>query len=170
MFMDSPAAFSVRVERNRLKFAAAHMATFGGGCEPLHGHNYAVGLTVAGDLGDDAWVIDFGTLKRIGRQVCDSMDHRVLLQMESRAGLSVERTDGAYDVRFGDRCYRLPASDVFELPADNSTAERIAECIWEHVRHEFAGLPGASSLRHLAVEVEEAPGQSATYAADVSYV
>ena len=40
--------YRVRVERGQLKFAAAHMATFAGQCEPLHGHNYAVTIEVAG--------------------------------------------------------------------------------------------------------------------------
>lgn len=168
--MGSPGTYSVRVERNRLKFAAAHMATFAGDCEPLHGHNYAVGLTVTGELGDDAWVIDFGALKRIGREACDALDHRVLVQMQSRAGLRVERDGDAFVVTFGDRRYSLPARDVFELPADNSTAERIAEYLWQRVTAALAGLRGASLLRHLEVEVEEAPGQSARYGAAISYV
>ena len=48
--------YRVRVERNKLRFAAAHFATFGGECEPLHGHNYAVSIEVEGSLTDDAWV------------------------------------------------------------------------------------------------------------------
>jgi 6-pyruvoyl-tetrahydropterin synthase len=32
-------AFSVRVEG---KFSAGHFATYGGDCEPLHGHTYEV--------------------------------------------------------------------------------------------------------------------------------
>ena len=55
--------YRVRVERNKLKFAAAHMATFEGQCEPLHGHNYAVTIEVAGTLTEDSWVIDFAALK-----------------------------------------------------------------------------------------------------------
>ena len=77
--------YRVRVERNRLKFAAAHFATFDGQCEPLHGHNYAVTLEVAGTLTDDAWVCDFGRLKKIGRAICDELDHKFLLQRDSKA-------------------------------------------------------------------------------------
>ena len=38
----------VTVERVRLKFAAAHMATLGDELEPLHGHNYLVSLPSEG--------------------------------------------------------------------------------------------------------------------------
>ena len=66
--------YRVRVERNKLKFAAAHMATFGGQMEPLHGHNYAVTIEVAGNLTDDAWVCDFSTLKSLGKAICDELE------------------------------------------------------------------------------------------------
>ena len=155
--------WSVRVERNRLTFAAAHMATFAGGCEPLHGHNYALALRVEGPLTEDAWVIDFGLLKRLGRELCDELDHKVLVQLSG--ALRVTRRAASYHLGFGDREYSLPASDVFELPCDNSTAERIAEYLWARLRARLAEAPGVSHLALLAVEVEESPGQSATYTA-----
>jgi 6-pyruvoyltetrahydropterin/6-carboxytetrahydropterin synthase len=40
----------ITLERNTLRFAAAHFTTFGGECEPLHGHNYAVLVEIEGDL------------------------------------------------------------------------------------------------------------------------
>ena len=75
--------YRVTVERNKLKFAAAHFATFGGECEPLHGHNYAVTIEVEGALTDDAWVCDFSTLKSLGKALCDQLDHKFLLQSDA---------------------------------------------------------------------------------------
>ena len=39
---------SVTVERQRLRFAAGHFATFADELEPIHGHNYDVFVEVVG--------------------------------------------------------------------------------------------------------------------------
>ena len=149
--------YRVTVARNRLRFAAAHMATFGGGLEPLHGHNYALQLEVRGNLTEDSWVIDFGLLKRLGREVCGRLDHKFLLQSTSDL-LLIER--GAETrISFGNRRYVFPSTDVVELPIDNTTAERLAEWIGGEVLAALS-LAGASNIVSLSVEVEEAPGQS----------
>ncbi len=64
-------ATRVRVERNRLRFMSAHMATFRGEVEPLHGHNYDVIVECDGPLTDDGWVLDFGYVKHAARVICD---------------------------------------------------------------------------------------------------
>jgi 6-pyruvoyltetrahydropterin/6-carboxytetrahydropterin synthase len=150
--------YRVRVERVRLKFSAAHMATFGGEMEPLHGHNYAVSIEVAGALTDDAWVVDFGLLKRLGRAVCDELDHKFLLQRESRV-VEIDEGDTNWKLRFAGRGFVFPKSDVLALPIDNTTAERLAEYIAERMT---AGLreAGAANITSITVGVEEAPGQA----------
>jgi 6-pyruvoyltetrahydropterin/6-carboxytetrahydropterin synthase len=155
---------SVRVERNRLRFAAAHMATFGGDCEPLHGHNYDLFVEVEGDLTEESWVIDFGLIKRLARELCERLDHRFLLQRDSRLLLS-EEADGLWRVRFGDnRRYEFPSQDVLALPIDNTTAERLAE--WFHSEIASAlEINGARNILRLSIGVEEMPGQSGWYAA-----
>src|SRR5262249_7662619 len=62
------------VERNRLRFAAAHMATFRGECEPLHGHNYDVIVELEGALTEESWVWDFGEVKRETKAIADELD------------------------------------------------------------------------------------------------
>lgn len=156
--------FRVVVERNRLKFAAAHMATFGGDLEPLHGHNYALHLEVAGTLADDSWVIDFASLKRIGREVCGRLDHKFLLQGSSNV-ISVQRGEEV-TLSFAGRRYLFPAADVVELPLDNTTAERLAEWIAGEVTRALAAA-GAGNISHLRVGVEEAPGQAGWYESNV---
>lgn len=155
----------VSVERNRLRFAAAHMATFLNDCEPLHGHNYDVILELEGELTEESWVWDFGDLKRRTKAIIDVLDHKFLLQRESRL-LEIEETSDNWKVRYRDRGYVFPKSDVIALPIDNSTAERIAEWIAGQL---IAGFPpGASAtVRRLTVGVEEMPGQAGWYTVDV---
>ncbi len=155
----------VTVERNRLRFAAAHMATFGGGCEPLHGHNYDAFVEVEGELTEDSWVWDFGDLKRSTKAIVDELDHKFLLQRESRV-LQVEQQEGAWVVAFGERRYVFPASDVAVLPIDNSTAERLAEWVAQRLLS-YLRESGATSLRRLTVGIEEMPGQTGWYTVDL---
>jgi 6-pyruvoyltetrahydropterin/6-carboxytetrahydropterin synthase len=152
--------YSVRVERVRLRFSSAHMATFGGEMEPLHGHNYSVAIEVRGGLTDDAWVIDFGVLKRIGREICDELDHKFLLQRES-ALLEIDEGMSNWKVRLGERGFVFSKGDVLALPIDNTTAERLAEYILGRIRSALLGQ-GYVNVASIAVTVEEAPGQSAT--------
>ena len=155
----------VTVERNSLKFAAAHFATFCGDCEPLHGHNYAVMVQVTGELTDDSWVVDFSELKRTTRRYCDELDHKFILQMKSHVLTITERSE-EYEIRFSEsQRYVFPRQDVYPLPADNSTAERIAEWLAGKLREEL--LPRWPNLTNITVGVEEAPGQAGWYSEDI---
>ena len=155
----------VSVERLRLKFAAAHMATLGGDLEPLHGHNYLVRCRVDGSLTGDGWVIDFAALKTYVREVCDFLDHHFLLQERSPL-LDIARKGEAWTVGFRDRSYRFPVADVRALPVENTTAELLAEYIAERVVERLAA-GGHRNITRLAVEVEEMPGQAGGYARDL---
>lgn len=155
----------VTVERVRLKFAAAHMATLGDELEPLHGHNYLVRARVEGDLTADRWVIDFSALKTYVREVCDFLDHHFLLQRDSSL-LEIEERDASWAVRFGDRDYVFPKSDVVALPIENTTAELLAEYIAESVLGRLREH-GHANIRRIEVDVEEMPGQAGGYARDI---
>src|SRR5438128_2699496 len=102
------------------------MATLGDSLEPLHGHNYAAIIEVEGRLSDIGWVVDFGTLKQIGRDICDALDHHFLLQRASTA-LGMQQDGATWQIWFGERRYVFPAEDVLALPIANTTAELIAE-------------------------------------------
>jgi 6-pyruvoyltetrahydropterin/6-carboxytetrahydropterin synthase len=150
--------YCVRVEKVRLKFAAAHMATFGGEMEPLHGHNYSVTIEVRGALTEDSWVIDFGLLKKAGRGICDELDHKFLLQRESKV-LEIDEGVSNWKIRFGERGFVFPRSDVLALPIDNTTAERLAEYFILKLK-KVLRENGATNVDWIGVGVEEAPGQA----------
>jgi 6-pyruvoyltetrahydropterin/6-carboxytetrahydropterin synthase len=150
--------YRVRVERNKLKFAAAHMATFDGKCEPLHGHNYAVTIEVEGTLTEDSWVIDFSALKSLGKALCDELDHKFLLQRDSRV-LEIDEGATNWKLRFAGRGFVFPKADVIALPLDNTTAERLAEWFVARLKADLRAN-GASNLATITVGVEEAPGQA----------
>jgi len=157
-------SYRITLERNTLRFAAAHFTTFGGECEPLHGHNYDVFVEIEGDLTADSWVFDFTEAKRIVAAICKELDHRFLLPLRSSV-LSIDERNAEYEISFGDRRYVMPKSDVAPLPIDNSTAERLAEWLNGRVRAAFAAQ-GASNLQRITVGVEEAPGQTGWFSSE----
>jgi 6-pyruvoyltetrahydropterin/6-carboxytetrahydropterin synthase len=157
-----PPSHSVTVERQRLRFAAGHFATFADELEPIHGHNYDVFVEVTGPLTEESWVIDFSLLKKLTREVCESLDHKFLLQMDSRT-LTITDDDTHYIVQYKDEHpYRLPKHDVAPLPIDNSTAERLSQFIAGRLIDSLE-LSGPSGLARLRVGVEEMPGQAAWF-------
>ena len=103
-------------------------------------------------------MIDFSVLKRAVREACEELDHRFLLQRDSRL-LDISEDAAGWTVGFGDREYRFPASDVVALPIENSTAELLAEWVAGRVLASLAaGEHG--NLTRIEVEIEEMPGQS----------
>jgi 6-pyruvoyl tetrahydropterin synthase/QueD family protein len=148
--------YKISVERNTLRFAAAHLITSEGQAEPLHGHNYALLVQVEGDLTQNAWVMDFAQLKSLGEALCQELDHRFLLPRDNPA-LDITDLDHAWQIASGDRRYVIPKSDVCLLPLDNSTAERLAEWFCHRLAEALAERGNITSI---SVGVEEAPGQA----------
>ncbi len=151
----------VTVKRNRLRFAAAHFATFQGGCEALHGHNYDVTVELEGELTQDSWVMDFGAVKRETKRLADELDHKFLLQRESRV-LQISERERDWEVRFEARRYVFPKEDVAALPIDNTTAERIGEWFASGLLA-FLDRERATNVLSLTVGIEEMPGQTGWY-------
>jgi 6-pyruvoyltetrahydropterin/6-carboxytetrahydropterin synthase len=162
-------SYRVSVSKDYLVFAAAHFITFRGHqCEPLHGHNYRVSVTVEGALDPECrFVLDFSVLKKTLRRLVDAIDHRVLLPTRSPK-LAYEEADGRVTVLyFGSPLYVFPATDCAMLPIENTTAELIASHLAEQLLGELRAA-GYDALTLLELEVEENVGQSATYRADLA--
>ena len=69
--------FEVSVEQT---FAAGHaLRNYHGKCENVHGHNYRVQITVAGqNLDENGLLVDFLELKGLMARVVDYLDHRFI--------------------------------------------------------------------------------------------
>ena len=151
----------VKVEGGNLKFSSAHFITYGGKCERLHGHNYGVLVEIEGTLNEDKLVFDFTILKQLVREICQTLNHRFLLPMDN-PHLELGEDADAWEVRFGEKRYIFPRSDVAELPIDNSTSERLAEYICDQLCRKLSTY-NTSNLHTIMVGVEEAPTQMAYY-------
>lgn len=81
----------IRVTK-QFTFEAAHaLDGYDGKCKDIHGHSYALDLTVIGEPDVDAslprcgMVIDFGDIKDVvKREILPLFDHRLLLREDSR--------------------------------------------------------------------------------------
>jgi 6-pyruvoyltetrahydropterin/6-carboxytetrahydropterin synthase len=152
--------YQVHVFKDYLKFSAAHFIAYPGFREPLHGHNYQVSVRVEGSLGSDGYVLDFGLVKQTTKRVCERLDERVLLPLESDC-LRVERTDGQVAVTYEDGArFSFPESDVVMLPIVHTSAEELARYVLGRIQAELPDLQ-RRGVRRIEVGVAEAPGQIA---------
>ena len=161
--------FSVSVAKDYLVFSSAHFITFAGHrCEGLHGHNYRARVTLEGKLDEETWfVFDFVVLKRIMRGLCDEIDHKVLLPLESPTVQVTEEPDVVKVAYEGKPRYLFPRSDCALLPVPNTTVEMLAELLTRRLRTTLEDM-GARGLTRIEMEVEENFGQSAIYRVDLS--
>lgn len=163
--MPAGSRFRLRLAKEDFKFSVAHFTLFGAhSAEPLHGHNYRMTIEVEGEALDElGLLVDSDRVKRAVRALCAELDDHVLLPAES-PHVEIRRDGGSLDCRFAERNYRLPAGEALLLPLANVSMELLAVWSWRRLAPQLAG----ASVRHLAVEIEESPGQAARYAAPLS--
>jgi len=118
-------------------FSAGHaLRHYEGKCERMHGHNFAVELTVQGQrlTPDTEMLLDFKTLKTGLKTVLDTLDHRLLNE--------------------------TPPFDVI-----NPSSENLARHIWREMAELLATHddPQTRAVRLHSVTVSEKGAQSATY-------
>lgn len=162
-------AYRIHVSRDNLMFAAGHFASYDGDrVEPLHGHNYRLGVTLEGPTEQNAYVFNFVTLKRIMKRLADELDHRMLLPRHSRLIEVAPQDDGGVIVRAAGRWYRFPQEDVVILDLPNTTVELMARHLCGRLRAELAALPEAAHLTAVEIALEESFGQTAYYREELS--
>jgi 6-pyruvoyltetrahydropterin/6-carboxytetrahydropterin synthase len=133
-----------------------------GGREPLHGHNYRVQVRGEAPQLEGDMVFDFLDIKPIVREVCDSLDHKLLIPKDNKH-LKIYTEKKNYVIETPDESvFSIPMTDVLLLPILNTSAERIAVYICDEIRKKVSQKFGFS-FNSLEVEVEETPGQSAVY-------
>jgi 6-pyruvoyltetrahydropterin/6-carboxytetrahydropterin synthase len=164
--MTTSERFSVRLEKQYFNFCSAHFLVFADGTrEPLHGHNYRVSVVLEGPLKPEGVVFDFMVVKPLVKAVCDSIDHKTLVPRDN-PWLTVEThaDERAVEVRHGADRFVLPLADVVVLPIANLSVEHLARWVGDRVEEELAQrFPDDPPPAAIEVEVEESPGQSATF-------
>lgn len=150
--------YHIRLAKERFVFSAAHFITYDGDvCEPLHGHNYHVAAELHGPLDENHYVVDFIKARDALQQICDSLDHRMLLPLSHRT-IKVVAADGEVTVTHGAKRWVFPREDCVILPVANTTAELLARYIAVQLRDAINDQTGSTPSR-LSVSVDECDGQ-----------
>jgi len=156
--------WSIEVEKEYLKFSAAHFLIFPDGtAERLHGHNYRVYVTLEARLSPHGLVLDFQHIKPLVRELVSEHDERWLLPgTHPELGL-VRRADGVVEVRYRERYYAAPAADVLVLPINNTSAENLATLLGRELLARLRTRYPELAVRALRFAVEETAGQRGVY-------
>jgi 6-pyruvoyl tetrahydropterin synthase/QueD family protein len=155
--------FSIRVYKQYFNFASAHFMIFENGTrEPLHGHNYRVQVRgETPELSNDM-VFDFLDIKPIVREICQRLDHKLLLpQAHPLLRFDTQNSNLILTTPDGNT-FSFPEQDVLCLPIENTSSERIAIYLNQEIRN-LLDKRYHFRFKVLEVEVEETPGQSAIY-------
>lgn len=152
-------SWSISVEKDYLKFSAAHFLIFPDGtAERLHGHNYKVYVDVHTELDEHGLVVNFKEIKPLVRQLCDELDEHLLIPGQHPV-LTAELRGEHYEIRYRDRLYLVPRDEVIVLPIGNSSAENLAAWFGRTLRERMRGTWPDLVVEMLSVGVEETPGQ-----------
>jgi 6-pyruvoyl-tetrahydropterin synthase len=159
--------FSIQVAKENLKFSAAHFMAYPGFREALHGHNYQVGVCVEGRLGATGYVLDFGLIKQVTKEIVDRLDERTIIPANSDC-LTIKSAGDEVSVVYGNDRFAFPLNDVVLLPITHSSAEELARYLWGELRDALASRHVLTGITAIEIEVAEAPGQAASYREEIT--
>lgn len=130
-------------------------------CGRLHGHTYAVSVRVEGSQAGE-FIIDFIDLKDIITEICDRLDHRVLIARNDPR-LKIEEEEYQYIIEVIKHCkhYVLPRDDVLLLPVSSVSAEDLCRYLLSEISSCLKNNGFADNITSLHVRVDEGIGQGA---------
>ena len=160
--MTAKGAFSIHVAKENLKFSAAHFIAYPGFREPLHGHNYQIGVCVEGRLGEAGYVLDFGLIKRLTKEIADRLDDRTIIPALSDC-LKIDQRDSQLLVQYETDGFAFPLTDVALLPIMHSSAEELAEFVWNELRSALQANGALTEIVAIEISIAEGPGQAAIF-------
>jgi 6-pyruvoyltetrahydropterin/6-carboxytetrahydropterin synthase len=156
--------WSIEVEKQYLKFSAAHFLIFpDGSAERLHGHNYRVYVALEARLSRFGLVLDFQHIKPLVRELVDELDEHWILPGEHPELRLERRADGVVEVRYRERYYAAPAEDVLVLPINNTSAENLSTLLARRLLERLRARYPEVVVHALQFGVEETTGQRGVY-------
>lgn len=169
-------SFEVFVSKDTFKFNAAHFVAFPGFRERLHGHNYRVSVRLVGSrkIGVDGYLIDFGEVKGVTKNVCKSLNEYFICPMYSPVLKITTDADDVKNPSVRLECedgavFTFPRQDVTMLPLAHATAEELAIYLYGEI---LKGLDSSylsmRGIHTMEVIVAEAPGQEATFRHEIN--
>ncbi len=155
-------SFAIHLQKENFKFSCSHFTVLSEHtAERLHGHNYQLKVSIKiSDLDPNlGFAFDFNLVKPIIKDLCDKVDEKILLPLESPY-VSVKESEGQVSVQFKSRKYSFPKEDTVLLPISNVTSEELARWMCKELILKLGDVPRLEKIR---VSVEETRGQSVSY-------
>ncbi len=159
--------FSIHVAKENLKFSAAHFIAYPGFREPLHGHNYQVGVRVEGNLTGTGYVVDFGLIKKLTKEIVDRIDEHTIIPARSDCLAIEQMPGGKIRVRYENDEFVFPSADVFLAPIVHSSAEELARYLWDELYSALKARVAVSDVTVIEISVAEGPGQAAIFRKEI---
>jgi len=149
---------TIELFKEAMKFSAGHFTIFSADRrERLHGHNFAVSVSITGEPDDNGMMGDYGEFKRIVFDLCRDLDEWFLLP--GRSPHLVLREEGPYlFAEFDGKTLPFLRSDVQVLPIRNITVEELARHLCTRLVDEGRVL-AIAPIHRLTVKVSSGPGQ-----------
>lgn len=143
----------------KLRFSACHFIPGHPKCGALHGHTYAISVRIEGEQRGE-FIIDFEMVKNIVNNICDRLDHRVLVA-EKDPRLRIEKKNVvSIEIVENKKRYVLPLEDVMFLPTRSVSAEDMCKFFTAEMVKALKSS-GADNIKKLYVRLDEGVGQGA---------
>jgi len=139
--------------KNNLIFSSAHFLPDYSQCSHLHGHTYAVHVTLEGEM-EKGIVIDFRIVKKKIREILNELDHKVIIPTEGK--LEIKKGE-EIEVEYNGKRYIFPRDDCVFLPIYSSSAENIAS----YILKKFTPAIEKNNIKKIKIGVDEGFGQGA---------
>lgn len=152
---DSKHKYELKIAHHSLIFSSAHFLIDHVKCGRLHGHNYSVSVMIEGPITEQAMVIDFIQIKKLIREVCANLDHKILVPRRSPF-LEIMFTENSIKLKSHKKLYIFPKEDCVILDIEAVTSELLASYIWEQ-------LSSKLTRKQFSVLIEETPGAVAKF-------
>jgi 6-pyruvoyltetrahydropterin/6-carboxytetrahydropterin synthase len=153
---------SVGIGKLSCHFSASHLILTSDIVEGIHGHNYYVELEVFGKIGKDDLIYDFIYLEEILKKIASEWDHFLLLPKHNEGIIYEEKGDNL-EIKYHDRFYSIPRTEVKLLECKNTSAEIFAKIIAEKYSSALSENKTKDVLSAITVILWETPQYYASY-------
>lgn len=159
-------SFEVFVSKDTFKFNAAHFVAFRNYRERLHGHNYRVSVRLLGrrTIAHDGYLIDFGNVKTVTKNVCKALNEHFICPTYSDV-MEITTTDTSVTLICEDGSqFVFPRADCALLPIVHATAEELGIYLYAEILNGLdASYLQQRGIHTMEVTIAEAPGQEAVF-------
>lgn len=165
--MGDVSIYRIGIEKQRFKFAAAHMTIFPNKTkENLHGHNYQVSLSIRLAKHNFKDLISFKDFKDCLAPICQQLDEKILIAQKNPYS-SLQEQEGSLVLEILSKKYMFPLDEVELLPLENITTEYLAEYVGglyvKNLKNTFLKSPEKlQQILSVELSVKESFGQDAS--------